>query len=84
MNEMKSLVLHGDETVIEPHPDQKTLTEQFTAEAVKFVRAKRDRPFFLYLPHGGRNCRGGASAGPDHRWEGYSPADDQARGDQPP
>ncbi len=64
MNEMKSLVLHGDETVIEPHPDQKTLTEQFTAEAVKFVRA--------------------TSAGPDHRWEGYSPADDQARGDQPP
>ena len=35
--------------VIEPHPDQKTLTEQFTEEAVKFVRAKRDQPFFLYL-----------------------------------
>ena len=37
--------------VIEPHPDQKTLTEQFTEEAVKFVRAKRDQPFFLYLAY---------------------------------
>ena len=50
-NDMKPFVLHRDETVIEPHPDQKTLTEQFTEEAVKFVRAKRDQPFFLYLAY---------------------------------
>jgi len=50
-NDMKPFVLHRDETVVEPHPDQKTLTEQFTEEAVKFVRAKRDQPFFLYLAY---------------------------------
>jgi len=50
-NDMKPFVLHRDETVIEPHPDQKTLTEQFTEEAVKFVRAKHDQPFFLYLAY---------------------------------
>jgi arylsulfatase len=50
-NDMKPFVLHRNETVIEPHPDQKTLTEQFTEEAVKFVRAKRDQPFFLYLAY---------------------------------
>ena len=50
-NDMKPFVLHRDETVTEPHPDQKTLTEQFTEEAVKFVRAKRDQPFFLYLAY---------------------------------
>ena len=50
-NDMKPFVLHRDETVIEPHPVQKTLTQQFTEEAVKFVRAKRDQPFFLYLAY---------------------------------
>jgi arylsulfatase A len=50
-NDMQPFVLHRDETVVEPHPDQKTLTEQFTEEAVKFVRAKRDHPFFLYLAY---------------------------------
>jgi len=50
-NDMKPFVLHRDETVVEPNPDQKTLTEQLTEEAVKFVRAKRDQPFFLYLAY---------------------------------
>jgi arylsulfatase A len=50
-NDMKPFVLHRDETVIEPHPDQKTLNERFTDEAVKFVRAKREEPFFLYLSY---------------------------------
>ena len=50
-NDVTPLVLYRDETVIEPNADQKTLTEQFTEEAVKFVRAKRDQPFFLYLAY---------------------------------
>ncbi len=50
-NDMKPFVLYRDETVVEPKPDQKTITEQFTDEAVKFIRAKRDQPFFLYLAH---------------------------------
>lgn len=34
------------------HPvDQSTLTDRYTEEAVAFIRASRDRPFFLYLAH---------------------------------
>ena len=50
-NDMGPFVLHRDETVVEPKPDQKTLNERFTEEAVKFVQAKREEPFFLYLSH---------------------------------
>ena len=50
-NDMPPFVLHRDETVVEPKPDQKTLNERFTEEAVKFVRAKREEPFFLYLAY---------------------------------
>ena len=28
-----------------------TITQQYTREAVKFIRANKSRPFFLYLPH---------------------------------
>jgi arylsulfatase A-like enzyme len=31
--------------------EQATLTARYTEEAVKFIRAQKDRPFFLYLPH---------------------------------
>ncbi len=31
--------------------DQTTLTRRYTDEAVRFIRASGDRPFFLYLPH---------------------------------
>ena len=31
--------------------DQDRLTERYTEEAVQFIRAHKDRPFFLYLPH---------------------------------
>jgi len=47
----KGVVLLRDEKVIEHPTDQATLTERYTAEAVKFITANRDRPFFLYLPH---------------------------------
>ncbi|HLJ54133.1 MAG TPA: sulfatase-like hydrolase/transferase, partial [Chthonomonadaceae bacterium] len=30
---------------------QNEITRRYTEEAVNFVRANRDRPFFLYLPH---------------------------------
>ena len=50
-NDMGPFVLHRDETVVEPKPDQKTLNERFTEEAVKFVQAKREEPFFLYLSY---------------------------------
>jgi arylsulfatase A len=47
------LPLVRDEEVIEtlePH-DQDKLTALYTEEAVKFIRANKNHPFFLYLPH---------------------------------
>jgi arylsulfatase A-like enzyme len=40
-----------DEKVIEAPCDQSTLTKRYTAEAIKFIEASKDKPFFLYLPH---------------------------------
>jgi len=37
--------------VVEYPADQATLTERYTAEAVKFIQAQKEQPFFLYLPH---------------------------------
>ena len=31
--------------------DQSTLTKRYTEEAVKFIAANKDKPFFLYLAH---------------------------------
>lgn len=43
-------LLRGEE-VIEREPDQRQLTHRYTDEAVRFVEAHRDGPFFLYLAH---------------------------------
>lgn len=43
-------LLRGTE-IIEYPADQSTLTQRYTAEAIKFLRDHHDRPFFLYLPH---------------------------------
>ena len=45
------LPLLRDEMVIEEEPDQSLLTQRYTEEAVQFIRAHQDEPFFLYLPH---------------------------------
>ncbi|HOX36693.1 MAG TPA: sulfatase [Candidatus Brocadiia bacterium] len=37
--------------VIERNPDQAQLTTRYTERACAFIRANKDRPFFLYLPH---------------------------------
>jgi arylsulfatase A len=37
--------------IIERPADQTTLTSRYTDEAIAFVRANRERPFFLYLAH---------------------------------
>ena len=39
------------ERVVESPVDQAELTRHYTEEAVAFIRANRDKPFFLYLPH---------------------------------
>ncbi|MFW5692904.1 MAG: sulfatase [Thermoguttaceae bacterium] len=43
--------LYRDEKVVESPVNQITLTDRYTAEAVKFIEANKERPFFLYLPH---------------------------------
>jgi arylsulfatase A-like enzyme len=43
------LIRNGE--VIERPADQTTLTRRYTDEAIKFIRAHKDRPFFLYLAH---------------------------------
>ncbi len=46
-------VMRGYEVVdeIKTMEDQGTLCRRFTEEAVKFITASKDRPFFVYLPH---------------------------------
>jgi arylsulfatase A-like enzyme len=43
-------LMRNEETIEQPAV-QETLTERYTEEAIRFIRANRDRPFFLYLPH---------------------------------
>jgi len=40
-----------DVEVIEYPADQTTITKRYTEEAIRFISKKRDKPFFLYLPH---------------------------------
>lgn len=50
-NTWPPLPLLRDERVIEEDPDQAQLTLRYTEEAIDFIRACGERPFFLYLPH---------------------------------
>lgn len=45
------LPLVRDEKVIEAPVDQSTLTRRYTEQAIAFIEANREQPFFLYLPH---------------------------------
>ncbi|MCA9213896.1 MAG: sulfatase-like hydrolase/transferase [Planctomycetales bacterium] len=40
-----------NETVIEMEPNQRYITRRYTDEALSFIEANKDEPFFLYLPH---------------------------------
>lgn len=45
------LPLLRNEEVIQEQPDQASLTERYVEEAVRFIREKKDGPFFLYFAH---------------------------------
>ncbi|HUR55478.1 MAG TPA: sulfatase [Gemmataceae bacterium] len=45
------LPLFGNDAVLENDPDQSRFTSLFTDKAVGFIKANRERPFFLYVPH---------------------------------
>lgn len=40
-----------NEEVVEYPADQSTITKRYTEEAIRFIEEKREKPFFLYLPH---------------------------------
>jgi arylsulfatase A-like enzyme len=46
-----SLTLMRDDKVLETNANPVTLTRRYTDEAVKFIRANKKKPFFLYFPH---------------------------------
>jgi uncharacterized sulfatase len=51
-NDMAPLPLWRDGEIVEAHPiDQRRLTGRYTEEAVAFLEAERERPFFLYVAH---------------------------------
>ena len=39
------------EKIVEYPADQTTLTKRYTEEAIRFIHANKEGPFFLYLPH---------------------------------
>ena len=43
-------LMRGEE-VVEYPANQDTLTKRYTEEAIRFIQANKDEPFFLYLPH---------------------------------
>ncbi|WOO39781.1 sulfatase [Rubellicoccus peritrichatus] len=45
------LPLLRDDEVIQQQPDQRSLTERYVEESVRFVRKNANQPFFLYLAH---------------------------------
>lgn len=50
-NDMKPAVVMDNENVDEAEATQDTLTERYTARAVKFINENAKNPFFLYFPH---------------------------------
>jgi arylsulfatase A len=47
----KGVPLMRDSEIIEQPVVLETLTQRYTAEALKVIRESKDRPFFLYMPH---------------------------------
>jgi len=43
--------LMQDTTIIERPADQRTITQRYTREAIKFISEHKEKPFFLYLAH---------------------------------
>ncbi|NJM54817.1 MAG: sulfatase-like hydrolase/transferase [Verrucomicrobiae bacterium] len=50
LTEAKCALLR-DNVVIEVPADQTQFTQRYTREAIRFITANKDKPFFLYMPH---------------------------------
>ena len=49
--ERPPLPLIRDKEVIQEQPDQRSIAERYTEDAVSFMRENKETPFFLYLAH---------------------------------
>ena len=49
--ERPPLPLIRDKEVIQEQPDQRSIAERYTEDAVSFMRENKENPFFLYLAH---------------------------------
>jgi len=43
--------LYEDEKIVELPVDQRTVTRRYTQKSIDFIKANKDKPFFVYLPH---------------------------------
>jgi len=43
--------LFEDEKIVELPVDQRTVTRRYTQKSIDFIKANKDKPFFIYLPH---------------------------------
>ncbi len=43
--------LMENEKIVELPVDQRTVTRRYTDRSIDFIKANKDKPFFLYLPH---------------------------------
>ncbi len=50
-NDMTPRVLMRDKEVVEQTANLETLTQQYTEQALTFLRESKGEPFFLYMPH---------------------------------
>lgn len=57
----------GDK-IVDDNNVNRLLTEQFTTEAIRFIKEKKDKPFFLYLPYTAPHF----PVEPHPEWEGKS------------
>ena len=50
-NDMRPCPLLDNDKVVEQPAKQATLTQRYTARAIRFIEASKSGPFFLYFPH---------------------------------
>jgi arylsulfatase A len=43
--------LYEDDKIVELPVDQRTITRRCTQKSIDFIKANKDKPFFIYLPH---------------------------------
>ena len=71
-NPMRSAILRNNEVVVKAVQNWDHITQDYTREALEFIRANRTNPFFLYLAHNmphiplgaSENFKGKSAGGP--------------------